>query len=65
VEGFVLPVGQEVSVSVYALHTSELYWDRPHAFLPDRWADPQHPPYKTYHQYIPFSHGPRGCIGQR
>nr|ABC84370.2 cytochrome P450 [Spodoptera litura] len=54
--------GTEVSIHIYDLHRlPELYPD-PEAFKPERFLNqqPTHP-----YAFVPFSAGPRNCIGQR
>lgn len=43
----------------YALHRSRVWWEDPDAFRPDRFETPSHDRYA----YLPFSDGPRVCIG--
>ena len=58
------PNTHEVFISIHGIHTNPNYWEDPHTWNPDRWMDPEK--VKGYHpyQYIPFSAGPRNCIGQ-
>jgi len=57
-----VPKGAQVTISPWHLHRHERLWERPDAFDPDRWKDPA-----TVHcahaAYVPFSAGPRVCIG--
>ena len=57
----VLP-GDTVSVPVYAVHRHRALWERPDAFLPERFEGG--PPVGRY-AYLPFGDGPRICIGAR
>ena len=58
-EGYTLPAGTEVFVSIYHTHrVPEIYPD-PQAFNPSRWENFHPSPY----EYNPFSAGPRICIG--
>lgn len=52
--------GDTVMMPIYALHRNHLLWDDPHAFRPERFANP-----KTIDRfaYLPFGDGPRICIG--
>ena len=49
-----------VMLPIYALHRNHLLWPDPHAFNPDRFADPKRIDRFTY---LPFGDGPRICIG--
>jgi cytochrome P450 len=40
----------------------EEFWPEPESFLPERWDAPSDRPANTY---MPFSIGPRNCIGQQ
>ena len=53
-----------ILMSPYLLHRSPDLWDEPEAFRPDR---PGLKPKGGKHrvQYVPFSMGTRGCIGER
>lgn len=44
----------------YAVHRSKNHWDNPEKFIPERFAPgiERHP-----FSFIPFSAGPRSCIG--
>lgn len=52
--------GDTVTIPVYALHRNHLLWDDPDQFNPDRFADPRA---VDRFAYLPFSDGPRVCIG--
>lgn len=52
--------GDTVMLPIYALHRNHLLWDDPHAFRPDRFADPRA---IDRYAYLPFGAGPRICIG--
>ncbi|MDC7996416.1 cytochrome P450 [Gilvibacter sediminis] len=56
-----LPKDSTVLFSVYEIHRSETYWERPLEFDPDRF-DPQQPRQHSDY-YFPFGAGPRMCIG--
>ncbi|MEM9754591.1 MAG: cytochrome P450 [Pseudomonadota bacterium] len=53
--------GDTVMIPVYALHRHRKLWSDPDAFFPDRFADSRPQRYS----YLPFSDGPRICIGAR
>jgi len=52
--------GDTVIIPIYALHRSELLWDDPDMFRPERFADRK--AIERY-AYLPFGDGPRICIG--
>jgi cytochrome P450 len=64
--GVTVPTDSLLVIPVQLLHRSPLYWDQPESFLPERWlsADAS-PPYKHPMAFIPFSAGPRTCIGYK
>jgi cytochrome P450 len=55
--------GGVVIISPLILHRHPAYWDQPDAFLPERWADAEAEKRRPRFAYIPFSGGPRQCIG--
>ncbi|KAG7300113.1 hypothetical protein JYU34_015653 [Plutella xylostella] len=59
-----LPVkkGTEVAVHIYDLHRRPYLYADPEVFRPERFlgAGPKHP-----YAFVPFSAGPRNCIGQK
>jgi cytochrome P450 len=60
--GFKVPSGQLVMPFLWALHRHPDYWEDPLRFKPERFAPEAS---KARHQaaYMPFSSGPRICIG--
>ena len=64
IDGNFIPKGTNIGVAPIALHYNPEYWDDPYAFNPDRFASEKflnrHP-----YSYVPFSAGPRNCIGQK
>jgi cytochrome P450 len=60
--GRVMKQNDIVFLAVWALHRSELFWDRPAEFRPSRFASENGEPRDKY-QYLPFGAGPRVCVG--
>ncbi|KAJ1436138.1 cytochrome P450 [Ochromonadaceae sp. CCMP2298] len=58
--------GTTVVVSTVAVHRHPSFWKDPDVFDPERFSreNIRHTVTHPY-QYVPFSAGPRGCIGQR
>ncbi len=52
----------QVWMSPWVMHRHRRFWDRPTAFLPDRFAG-KTAPWTQTPAYIPFGSGPRICIG--
>ncbi|CAH1400224.1 unnamed protein product [Nezara viridula] len=61
-ENRVIKAGKTVVVFTYGVHHSKKHWDNPDEFIPERFT-----PGTNRHSfsYIPFSAGPRNCIGQK
>lgn len=58
-----IPAGSIMLVVPWLLHRHKLYWEKPDHFMPERFlpdATPKHDPYS----YLPFSAGPRSCLGK-
>ena len=62
INGYDIPAGTNIFFTPYYLHRSSEYWQQPDAFKPDRFVSEET---KKRHKfsYIPFSAGPRRCIG--
>ncbi len=58
-----LPAGADVFICSYLLHRHPDFWEQPEAFMPQRFA-PQQEAERHRYAYIPFSAGPRHCIGE-
>eukprot|EP00878_Enallax_costatus_P024806 GHUV01026495.1.p1 GENE.GHUV01026495.1~~GHUV01026495.1.p1 ORF type:complete len:533 (+),score=153.01 GHUV01026495.1:330-1928(+) len=65
--GYEVVKGQDVMISVYNIHHSPQVWEDPEAFLPERFPLDQPIPSEqnTDYRYIPFSGGPRKCVGDQ
>ncbi|EQC35965.1 hypothetical protein SDRG_06707 [Saprolegnia diclina VS20] len=73
-EPFFLPAGSRITLHIGATHRNPQYWSRPDEFLPERFLegsalfaadkDLQRGRSSTYF-FLPFSNGPRSCIGSR
>ncbi|XP_021345688.1 cytochrome P450 4A2-like [Mizuhopecten yessoensis] len=60
-DGVKIPINTEVNILIHVLNHLEESWTKPEEFRPDRFAeDSVRDPYG----YVPFSAGPRNCIGQ-
>ncbi|CAH1398070.1 unnamed protein product [Nezara viridula] len=59
--GYTIPKGAYLNVMIYPLHRREDLFPDSEKFNPDRHLKP----HKHAYAYIPFSAGPRNCIGQK
>ncbi len=57
-----IPAGSLMLVVPWLLHRHRNYWDKPDHFIPERFMDVNNRPDKFL--YLPFSVGPRVCIGK-
>lgn len=58
--GYTLAPGKRVLLSYYLVHRHPAFWEEPDRFWPERWQ--KSGPSETF-AYVPFSGGPRMCIG--
>lgn len=55
--------GSSIVLSPLVLHRHPDYWEQPESFLPERWLDAEAEKRRPRLAFIPFSAGPRQCIG--
>lgn len=60
--GYPVPRGLIISISPYALHRDARWYPEPDKFVPERFAEENAKRLPKY-AYLPFSSGPRVCIG--
>uniref|UniRef100_UPI00398F7E81 ultra-long-chain fatty acid omega-hydroxylase-like isoform X2 n=1 Tax=Pristiophorus japonicus TaxID=55135 RepID=UPI00398F7E81 len=59
----VIPKGNICLISIYGTHHNPAVWPEPEVYDPYRF-DSSNPDKRSPYSYIPFSAGPRNCIGQ-
>jgi cytochrome P450 len=63
-----MPAGANVAATIYAMHHNAEYFPEPYSFRPERWIASMDNPKEKIDAarvtFIPFSTGPRGCVGK-
>ncbi|XP_077152230.1 ultra-long-chain fatty acid omega-hydroxylase-like isoform X2 [Ranitomeya variabilis] len=62
-DGKVIPKGNISLLSIYGTHHNPAVWPNPEVYDPYRF-DPSSTQERSSHAFVPFSAGPRNCIGQ-
>jgi cytochrome P450 len=60
--GYYVPAGTVIAICIYTLHRHPAFWEDPDRFDPERFT-PERSAFRDKYAYIPFSIGPRQCIG--
>nr|WCC58134.1 cytochrome P450 [Pharsalia antennata] len=61
-DGKILPKGETIGIFIYGIHRNAKYFPDPEKFIPERFESYEG---RTQFSYVPFSAGPRNCIGQK
>ncbi|KAL0096479.1 cytochrome P450 [Phycomyces blakesleeanus] len=60
--GYLIKKGSSVGVHLYSLHHNPEIYPNPYRWNPDRWT-PEEEQKRSRYSWMPFSTGPRACIG--
>uniref|UniRef100_U5EIY8 Putative cytochrome n=1 Tax=Corethrella appendiculata TaxID=1370023 RepID=U5EIY8_9DIPT len=63
-DGNILPNNAEIAISVHSVHHNPEYWANPNVFDPNHFL-PEIEAKRHPYAFLPFSLGPRNCIGYR
>jgi len=58
-----LPVGATIIIATFKIHRNEDVFPNPEVFNPDNFL-PERSASRHYYAYVPFSAGPRSCVGK-
>ncbi|XP_011687784.1 PREDICTED: cytochrome P450 4C1-like, partial [Wasmannia auropunctata] len=62
-QSYLVPAGTILHLNIYGVHRDPNFWPNPEVFDPDRFL-PEKILNRHPYSYIPFSAGPRNCIGK-
>ncbi|XP_051172501.1 cytochrome P450 4C1-like [Leptopilina boulardi] len=63
-KNYLAPAGTNIHLHIFDLHRDENFWPNPLVYEPNRFL-PENIQSRHSFSYIPFSAGPRNCIGQK
>lgn len=61
---YIVPAGATVAVATFKLHRNEKIYPNPTKFNPDNFL-PERQANRHYYAFVPFSAGPRSCVGRK
>nr|QLL22066.1 cytochrome P450 [Tribolium confusum]UXX17146.1 CYP4G7 [Tribolium confusum] len=61
---YTLPIGTTVGIGQFLVHRNPKYYPNPDKFDPDNFL-PERCQQRHYYSFIPFSAGPRSCVGRK
>ena len=61
----IIPKGTDVYIHPYIIHRQEDCWENPEEFIPERHVADEGVEPRNAYALVPFSAGPRNCIGQK
>ncbi|CAD1479979.1 unnamed protein product, partial [Heterotrigona itama] len=61
---YLIPKGTTILIPQFRIHRLEEFYPNPHAFNPDNFL-PEKMQCRHYYSFIPFSAGPRSCVGRK
>ncbi|KAI9296044.1 cytochrome P450 [Neoconidiobolus thromboides FSU 785] len=62
IDGYFIPEGISIGASIVSKHNLASLWEDPDSFNPERWLE--NGKFKNNPNFMPFSIGPRACIGR-
>jgi cytochrome P450 len=65
IDGYTIPPNTNVILLNFLLHRNPQVFPNPDQFLPERFSEGAGGGSRSPYAYVPFSAGPRNCIGQK